>query len=272
VQAGQASVVVSFPADRAGSVPLSLRYVPSSPWWRAGAPLELAVPVSGPGVIRQVVLGLLVAACAAWVVAGWRRAPKRLAPLGADRTTVPPSGRAGVQVLGATSGQSDWRGTVADAHEGTPIAGAALRIVVPSFQGSGVVAEATSDARGAFVLELPAEHASRRSDARLVVESSLHSTFEQGLPSPSVLAVALVTRRRALLERLVRWARRAGAPYDGPPEPTPGHVRRVANRGDAADVEAWARRVESAAFGDEAVDATHEDEVRAAEPRGRGAA
>jgi hypothetical protein len=37
-------------------------------------------------------------------------------------------------------------------------------------------------------------------------------------------------------------------------------------------VEAWARRVESAAFGDEAVDATREEEVRAAEPRGRGAA
>lgn len=270
VQGGKATVVVSFPADRAGTVPLSLRYVPSSPWWHAGSALELGVAVSGPGVLRQVALGLLVAAAAAWVVAGWRRAPKRLAPLGADRTTIPPSGRAGVQVLGATSGQSDWRGTVSDAHEGTPIARARLRIVLPSFQGTGVVAEVVSDDGGTFVLELPAEHATRRPDARLVVESELHSTFEQALPAPSVLAVALVTRRRALLERLVRWARRSGTPYDGPPEPTPGHVRRVAARGDAAEVEAWARRVENAAFGNDPVDAAHEEEVRAAEPRGRG--
>ena len=42
------------------------------------------------------------------------------------------------------------------------------------------------------------------------------------------LVDALVLRKRALLDRLVEWARRRGLPYDARPEPTPGHVRRAA--------------------------------------------
>jgi len=37
-----------------------------------------------------------------------------------------------------------------------------------------------------------------------------YSTHDQALPPPCVLAVALITRRRALIERLVRWARQRG--------------------------------------------------------------
>jgi len=239
--------------------------VPSSPWWRAGAMLEVTVRVAGPGIAKHLVLAVLVAGIAAWIVAGWRRAPKRLLATDLETATAPPSGRAGVLVLGSAAGQSGWRGHVADAHDATPIAGARLRIMVPAFEGDGVAAEAVSDEKGTFALQ-GVDH---RSDARLVVDSPNHSTYEQALPPPSVLGVALITRRRALLDRLVRWARRMGAPYDGPPEPTPGHVRRVAGRTEASEVEAWARRVEDAAFGPTEVDATAEEEVRAAEPHGR---
>jgi hypothetical protein len=259
---GKARPVASFASGGATLVPLGLRYVPAAPWYRAGPELRVEARLAGPGVVRQLLLAAAVLLAAAWVVGGWRRAPKpRLAP-GVEGRTAPPSGRAGVQVLGPAEGTTGWRGTVADAHDGAPVAGARLAIVAPTFEGDGVVARAVADERGAFALE-----ASYRSDARLVVESDHHSAHEQALPPPSVLAVALITRRRALLERLVRWARRQGAPFDGAPEPTPGHVRRAAGRSNAQAVEAWAGRIEQAAYGPEPVLEPLERELREAEPR-----
>lgn len=261
VEAGRARPVLSFDAERAGTAPITLRYVPSSPYFRPGRPVHVEIPLRGPGVLRQLLLGAAVVAVALWVVGGWRRAPK---PAVAEepRQPSPPSGRAGVMVIAPATGQAGWSGTVLDAHEGTPIAGADVTLVVPAFQGDGVVARATTDARGAFALE-----ARHEPGARLVVEAPLHSRHEQALPPPSVLAIALVTRRRALLDRLVRWAKRHGAPFDGPPEPTPGHVRRAAARANAAEVEAWAGAVERAAFGPDAVDRSAEQALRDREPR-----
>lgn len=262
VHQGHARVVVSFASGGASSAPILLRYVASAPWYRAGPALQTDVSLAGPGIMKQVLVALVVLAAGAWIVGGWRRAPK--APVDPSDLIAPamPTGKAGVQVLGPAPGVSGWRGVVSDAHEGTPIAGARLAIVAPSFQGDGVIAEIITDASGAFALE-----AAHRSDARLVVESPLHSAYEQALPPPSLLGVALVTRRRALLDRLVRWAKRQGAPYDGSPEPTPGHVRRVAARGSAVEIEAWARRVESVAYGPDPVVEPVEREVRGVEPR-----
>lgn len=264
---GKARVIATFTIDRAGSVPLTLRYVPAAPWWRAGSPLAVEVRIAGPGIGRQILLALVVVLVTAWVVAGWRRAPKAKAPLDSDATAAPPSGRAGVHVVAqASAGQSGWRGVVSDAHDGTPVRGATLAIVVPSFEGDGVAVRVTSDERGAFTIDSAA--VASASGARLVVESKEHSSYEQSLPPPSVLAVALVTRRRAMLDRLVRWARRQGAPFDGPPEPTPGHVRRVASRSNIGDVEEWAQKVEHVAFGPDAVDDQVEQHIRATEPKG----
>ena len=184
-------------------------------------------------------------------------------PKSADDTGAVPSGRPGIEVVRAAAGQSGWRGTVLDAHDGTPVRGARLVIVAPAFQGDGVVARVTADERGEFVLEAPS-----RSDARLIVEADAHSRHEQALPPPSVLRVALVTRRRALLERMVRWARRHGTPFDAQPEPTPGHVRRAAARSNALDIESWARSVEQAVYGPATVDEDLESKIGAAEPRG----
>ena len=262
VAQGHAHVIVTFASGGAGTVPILLRYVPSAPWYRAGPALQTEVSLAGPGILKQILVALVVLAAGAWVVGGWRRAPK--APVAPGEIIMPalPSGKAGVQVIGPAHGTSGWRGVVSDAHEGTPIVGARLAIVAPSFEGDGVIAEIITDERGAFALE-----AAHRSDARLLVESPLHSAYEQALPPPSMLGVALVTRRRALLDRLVRWARRQGAPYDGWPEPTPGHVRRAASRGSAAEIEAWARRVENVAYGPDPVVEPIEREVRSAEPR-----
>jgi hypothetical protein len=262
---GHAHIVAAFPAGGASKATLALRYVPAAEWYRAGPELRVEIKLAGPGVLRELLLAGVVIAAAAWVVGGWRRAPRAKVLPGVEGATAPPSGRAGVHVLGSPADLTGWRGTVTDAHEGTPIAGARISIIAPAFSGDGVVARAVTDERGAFVLE--GQH---RGDARLLVESGAHSSHEQGLPPPSVLGVALVTRRRALLDRLVRWARQRGAPFDGAPEPTPGHVRRVAARAGAAEIEAWAGRIENAAYGPEAPGHAVEREVRAAEP-GRAA-
>jgi hypothetical protein len=260
---GHAHLVATFSAGGARVVPLQLRFIPAAPsWYRPGPELRVEANLQGPGVGRQILLAAVVIAAAAWVVGGWRRSPRpRVAPT-LESAKAPPSGRAGVQVIDSPADLKGWRGTVSDAHDGTPVAGARLTIVAPAFEGDGVVARAVSDERGAFTLE-----GSYRSDARLVVDSAEHTKHEQALPPPAVLAVALVTRRRALLERLVRWARQKGAPFDGTPEPTPGHVRRVAARASSEDVEAWASRVEHAVYGPDAVDEAAERDVRAAEPR-----
>lgn len=266
VSAGKAHVVAAIGTERTTAVPITLRYVPAAPWYRPGPELTTEVKIAGTGIWKQMAIAVLVLGVAAWVVAGWRRAkpkPRREDEAGAP----PPSGRPGVQVIGRAPSAGGWRGVVVDAHEGTPVPGARLSIVVPAFQGDGVIARVLADEHGAFAFE-----ATTVRDGRLVVEADLHSTYEQTLPPPSALHVALITRRRALLDRLVRWARHQGAPFDGPAEPTPGHVRRAAGRLQGNDgerwtaVEKWAAQVESSAFGPEPVHATEEEVVRGAEP------
>ncbi|MBL9024187.1 MAG: carboxypeptidase regulatory-like domain-containing protein [Myxococcales bacterium] len=262
VEDGRARVVVSFAGGAATTVPITLRYVPSAPFYVPGPPATVDVRIVGPSAWRQALLAGVGLGLAAWIVLKWRRAPK------AERTDSvlppPPSGRPEILVLDRPSGLKGWRGVVTDAHDGFPIVGAELRIVVPTFTGRGVLAETKTDAEGTFALEVEAPR-----EARLVVEGELHATYEQPLPSPSVLRVALVTRRRALLDRLVRWAKSRGMPFDSSKEPTPGHVRRVAARNGTPNVEAWASKIEHAAFGPEAVTRAVEQEVAQAEPSAR---
>jgi len=262
VAQGRARVVAAFAAGGMTRVPIAIRYISAAPWYEAGPELRVDLELAGPGIFKQALVAIVVIATALWIVGGWRRAPKAAASPSDDVIAAPPSGRAGVKVLAPSAGTSGWRGVVTDAHEGTPVHGARLRIIAPTFEGDGVVAETTTDERGEFTLAAP-----HRSDARLVVDSAEHSAYEQALPPPSVLGVALVTRRRALLDRMVRWARRQGAPFDGAPEPTPGHVRRAAGRAQAPQIEEWASHLEAAAYGPDQVSADTEQQIRAAEPR-----
>jgi hypothetical protein len=141
----------------------------------------------------------------------------------------------------------------------------------PGFEGSEVVSETIAEATGTFVL---ATTDVRAGDV-LVAEGPLHASLRMPMPSGGELRVTLVARRRALLERLVAWARRRGAPFDLSPDPTPEHVRRVAFAGQSPDVmrgggdrdadnvriQAWAGAVERAAYGGEPIDARREAEV-----------
>lgn len=263
VSGGKARVIASFSFERAGKVPLELRYMPSAPYFRAGKPLGVEISIRGPGMTKQIIIALVVLAVTAWIVVGWRRAPlKAVAPID-DGKMPAPTGRAGVDVIRSEAGQTSYRGTVVDAHDGSVISGARIAVIAPSFQGDGSIARAISDERGEFVLD-----AKHRADARLVIDAPMHTKLEQALPLPGVLRIALVTRRRTLLERLVRWAQRAGAPFDVQPEPTPGHVRRVAYRAQDEEVEQWARGVESAVYGPSVVDEQVETQLVSGEPRG----
>ncbi len=251
---GRAEVLVRFARPERGpsQVPLVVRYVPDVPWFEPLAPLALVQPVKPPSGWDRAALGLASLAVVAWLVAG--RLPRREA---VDRSARAPRERveARVEVLQVGAAGSGWRGRVVDAHEGTPVAGARVAIERASFDQVEARSVATSDATGGFFLGaadvLPGD--------RLVAESSLHARTAQPAPQPGELRVALVTRRRALLERLVTWAARRGRPFDARPEPTPRHVRNAARPGDA--VAAWADAVEQAVYAGTAIDAQGEEEV-----------
>jgi hypothetical protein len=76
----------------------------------------------------------------------------------------------------------------------------------------------------------------------------------------------LTSRRRAVLRRLVRWARAPGSPWSRGGEPTPGEVAAVAARRGDPRTAHWAEGVQAAAFGGAPVDEAVEAALRAAEP------
>jgi hypothetical protein len=254
---GEASVVVTFatPPEGAGDTPVRLDYVPSAPWFEPAGPLRLLQPLRPPGAWDRLLLAFTGAGVVVWLAAG--RLPRHLSARERSSGALKiPESAATVELLSSDgSGAKAWNGRVVDGHEGTPIAGARISLERPGFERSMVVAEATSDAEGAFALSpagvLPGD--------RLVAEGVLHGVHRVPAPPFGEVRVALVSRRRALLDRLVGWARRMGRPYDAHPEPTPGHVKRMARSGDAA--RAWAEAVERAAYSGLAVDAQREAEV-----------
>jgi hypothetical protein len=229
--------------EQAGSIPVTVTAVAPSPWLRA-VPIALAIVVAG------------------WLVRGWWRPRRR------EREKTPQPtlrGESSVDIVRPSPARDRWTGKVVDAHDGSPIADARVRVVVPSFVDLDVVVDARTDASGAFDFTV---HTAEK-DLRLLVESPYHAEVERPLPPASEMVVALASRRRLLLDRLVRWARRGGKPWHQEPDPTPGHVIRVArgHRGDAVAV--WAERVERGAYGPDPVDQRLEKEVRDLEPRGQ---
>jgi hypothetical protein len=76
---------------------------------------------------------------------------------------------------------------------------------------------------------------------------------------PGVIELSLISRRRALMDRLVRWAERRGKPWLRPTaEPTPAEIAATASLEAEPDVERWARGLERLAFGPVPPDAASE--------------
>jgi hypothetical protein len=277
VQAGRATVVARFGAGRARTVTAQVRYLPDTPWWEPGDPLNLSLHIRPPSAWRRAPLFLLALALGLWMarepLLGRLRMPRR-----APKPMRPHEEREEMQVVRARDESGDWAGRVVDAHDGYPLAHAKVSIIVPAFPGAqdlGVVASTATSEGGSFVL--PAT--SFRADARLRVEAPLHATFEGPLPPPAELAIPLVSRRRRLLERLVQWSAREwgqGVLLDPTPAQVAAHAAADVIGGDtgkrerADRVKSWTRAVEGTAWGRAAVDEMAEQSVVSREPRPRG--
>jgi hypothetical protein len=263
VRLGAAHLVAVIDAPYGRDTSVALRYLPEAPGWTPGEPLVVHVPAKLPNPWRGSFWALGVLAIGAWVLRAWRRPPRRASPAAA----VSGAGQAAVELVAAGAPESGWHGQVRDAHEGYGLHAATVRILVPSFGGSGVAASATTDERGEFVLphvETAAE------GTRLEARSRWHAMLVGPLPRPGQLVINLVLRRRALLDRLVDWARRMGRPWwPAGHEPTPHDLARVAERQQAVRVATWAEAVERAAYGPDPVDEPEEQRVLGLEPHGR---
>lgn len=263
---GKATIRATF-VDQGGqkNTALQVRYVPDAPWLQPSSELTVRVPLKGPSPWRQLPLALGALAVAAWLLVGRRARRQRL-----DKTIVmqrPPTheGTAGISVVHSSRSRSGkYGGRVVDAHDGAAVSRARVSVQVPAFPGMpvNVIVSVFANEEGEFEFDL---EAAPPQEAELVVEAPLHVDLRQKLPPGGVLEIAVVSRRRKLLERLVAWARRRGPPYDVRPEPTPGQVRRAAESGNPAVAE-WAGAVEQAAFDAGDVDARVEAEVMALDP------
>ena len=257
VHQGRAVLAVPLAPKATGTLVVSVRYLPSSPYFKPGASLEIGLPVAPPSVAWRTLLTVLVLAAAAWVTVSWRRSKKPPA-LGKGRPLLTP----GVHVVHSRRGAKSWRGTVVDAHEGTPLSGVSIVVRAPTLEQDDVLLRVDSDGRGMFAFDLDP----LPDGAEIVARSETHAEERKALPAGGTLRIALITRRRALLRRFVSWAQIRGAPYDIKPEPTPKHVAEAASRDERGDVRAWAQAVEGAAFGPGEVDADVEAAVRDVEP------
>lgn len=253
---GSAELPISLGA-RPGAYAVSFRYLSATPWWTPGTEQRLMLQVPPASPWRWLPWGLGLLAIAAWVLAAWRRPTRQELPnLG------PPPPQAVEPALAwepEANAARGWTGHVIDAHDGSAIAGARVQVLWPH----GATVAANSRADGDFSLDFQGAPA----DGGVIrVEARWHAALERPLPPPGRLSVSLVTRRRALLARLVEWAEQRGLPGLGPKEPTPGELLQASMRSERSDVAGWASQVEAAAFGPAPVDSDRESEVRALEP------
>ncbi len=239
-------------------VPVTFHYIPDAPWLQPTSDLVLAQPLRGPSLWRKSPLVLAAALVVAWLALA--RLPIRRLKRNSTSPAGPKSAGSQVAVLHRTPPSRGWAGRVADAHDGTAIARARVAIERRGFDRVDVVVQTVSDASGIFALPPIDPHPGDD----LVAEGPLHAGLRHPLPPSGELAVALVSRRRALLDRLVTWASRQGPPYAAAPDPTPAHVRRAA--GSNVGVARWASAVEETTYGAAVVDEQAQAEVDSLAP------
>lgn len=262
VERGLARLTLTF-AGSGTEATVKLRYVASAPWYEPLGEPTVRVPIRGPGILSKLPILLAGLAVMAFFLVG-RVASKgnKPEPAPAKVEEAASAGKPRLEVVRpAAKGEAGWRGTVVDAHEGTPVVAARVWVERGTFDGRNVLVSVATDDAGAF--RLPAI-TGLVGDEQMAVEAPLHARLVQPLPAPGELSVALVLRRRAVLARLVTWARRRGRPFDVKPEPTPGHVRRAA--ADDFQTARWADAIEKAVFGGGEVDARIEGEIERMAP------
>jgi len=250
VRSGSAALSLPpAPSGMLGSA-LTLEYVGAGAGWLSGPALEVAVLPAGPAYGRYALWIAAAGLAALAVVLSWRR-PSRPVPAAPP---APPRTRASVEVLETFGVGGGYRGFVRDAHEGFAISAAAISFIGPG-PHRPVLLELRTNTQGGFDVDGVAFP----NGTRVEVTAPFHATLNAPLPFPGVIELSLVSRRRALLDRLVRWAERRGKPWSRPVgEPTPDHIAGVAVSEAEPHVERWARRLEHLAYGPNAPDAATE--------------
>ncbi len=262
VERGIARLTLTFTAQGTEAL-VRLRYVPSSPWYVPLSEPTVHVPIRGPGLLSKAPILLTGIAVLAFFLVGRVSANRaKVEPAPPKEAAEENEGKPRIDVVRAAArGETGHRGRVVDAHEGTPIANARVWIERGTFEGRSVLASVATDRKGLF--QLP--HVSGLvGDEQIGAEAPLHARYLQPLPAPGELSIALALRRRAVLARLVKWAKKKGPPFDTRPEPTPGHVRKAAS--EDFSTARWADAVEKAVFGPNEVDARAEREIEKMEP------
>ncbi len=258
---GRADVIVTFAAPSASDARVRLRYAPDAPWNESEKDLVVTIPLRAPSAWKNIPLFLAGLFVVLWLAVGRARQARavRVVKEAAPRVRAP---EAAVEVLRpARDRAASFTGTVVDAHDSVAVVGARIAIERAGFEAAEVLASTFARDDGTFELAC----ATAREGDTLIVEAPFHAALRQPIPARGELRIALVLRKRALLDRLVIWARRKGRPYDTKAEPTPAHVRRAA--GNNAETARWADAVELAAFGGGAVDAAAEQAIDALKPR-----
>jgi hypothetical protein len=257
VEHGIAHLVVTFRPSTNGDAAIGLHYLPAAPWLESGDDAVAHVEVRTRTALRQSPLLAAGIVVLAWLLGTRLRGrvkPQLIPPATAKpSTSEPPRDVAGVEVLVSDAAGTTWSGRVLDAHDRAIIAGAEVLVERGGFTDAELVSHVVTDDDGAFVLP---PFSSRPGD-HLVVQGRLHAELRQPLPQAGQLSIQLVSRRRALLDRLIAWAR-ARLRDNARLEPTPAQVKR---RAHDFEVKRWAEATERAVFGPEEVDAVAEREV-----------
>lgn len=251
VEHGQAEIEVRFQAPRRERLPLSLRYVATDPWYRPGKELDALLEVLPPPWWVHAPWVALAAVAAYWIIRTWRRPGRSITVEQRTKAT----GEAAVTLIRPSAQADGWTGMVVDAHTLEPVAAAQLKLLAPSLDGIAVLSAGVSEADGTFYLD---KVANPPEAARLVVTAASHSELRLPVPPLGELRIALVERRRHLLQALTRWAKARGTPWSGNGQPTPAHIADVASQRDEPETSVWAATVESAAYGPTAPSADDE--------------
>jgi hypothetical protein len=275
LQDGEAQVTAIFASARAPTTTVLARYVSAAPWWEPGAPVPVTITIQTGGTWRRVPLLVLGMALVAWVLReayDWRL-PRRRSPTTSPKATAVVAST--VQLLRPRPAAEGWAGHLVDAHDGKPLKDATVQVFLPAFpnateSGAQILASAGVDDAGRFALR-----GTFPRGALLRVEAPHHADVEQPLPAPSELFIAMISRRRHLLGRMVAFAAREWGPSHPTREPTPEQVARQArstrdpasNAARARQIEVFARATEQVAFGPGNVDRAAEATVIALEPR-----
>lgn len=217
---------------------IDLSYVPASPALLPGKPIVLTVPKATVG-FRWASLHMvgLLAFCI-WLGYAWLR-PKKTKN---DRGPIEPPKRGLVSGSGKRTGPI--RGKVFDAHTGEPLVGIVVTLSEAGVEQVHSLETITSDAEGSFLFETRLES---HPMLRVAAKGEEHMAISAPTRSTNI-TIHLTHRRRALVQGLVAWARKAGRPWNRSPAPTPGTVEATAHERGDRPRELWAKEVATAAY------------------------